>query len=49
MNKLMEYTKAYKSELKVSGATIKKEIPKITKTLWWKNQSSEIQRKIKKK
>jgi|APSaa5957512535_1039671.scaffolds.fasta_scaffold14136_5 hypothetical protein len=44
-----EYTKAYKSELKVSGATIKKEIPKITKTLWWKNQSSEIQRKIKKK
>lgn len=43
-----EYTKLYKSELKIGGTTIKKEISRITKTSWWRNQPSEIQRKIKK-
>jgi hypothetical protein len=44
-----KYTKEYKSRLGVGGSTIKKEITKIIKTYWWKNQPSEIQRKIKKK
>lgn len=42
-----KYTKEYKSRLRVGGPTIRKEISQITTTYWWKNQPSEIQRKIK--